>query len=87
MRLVPWPISNLLNIRGGINHQRGWKHWLNNLRLVIQPLIYGNGLKRWLTVFPNAALEAGFAQLTEQMNWFFCPCVHQLNLQPKFSSA
>ena len=69
------------------NHQRGWKHWLNNLRLVIQPLIYCNGLKRWLTVFPNAALEIGFAQLIEQMNRFFCPCVHQLNSQPKFSSA
>lgn len=69
------------------NHQSGWKHWLNNLRLVIQPLIYGNGLKRWLTVFPNAAIEAGLAQLIEQMNRFFCPCVHQLNLPPSFSSA
>jgi len=69
------------------NHQRGWKHWLNNLRLVIQPLIYGNGLKRWLTVFPNVALEGGLTQLIEQMDRFFCPCVHQLNLPPSFSSA
>ena len=68
------------------SNQSGWKHLLNNLRLVIQPLICFNWLKRWLQVFPIASLERGFEQLTEQMNQFVCPVVHQLNLQLIFSS-
>jgi len=69
------------------NNQSGWKHLLNNLRLVIQPLICFNWLKRWLEVFPIAPLETGFEQLMSQMNQFVCPVVHQLNLQNIFSSA
>jgi SRSO17 transposase len=68
------------------SNQSGWKHLLNNLRLVIQPLICCNWLKRWLQVFPIASLERGFEQLTDQMNQFVCPIVHQLNLQLIFSS-
>jgi hypothetical protein len=60
---------------------------LNNLRLIIQPLICFNWLKRWLEVFPIASLEAGFEQLMHQMNQFVCPLVHWLNLQHMFSSA
>jgi SRSO17 transposase len=69
------------------DNQSGWKNLLNNLRLVIQPLICCNWLKRWLEVFPIASLEAGFEQLTAKMNDFICPRVHQLNLQRIFSSA
>ncbi len=69
------------------NHQSGWKNLLNNLRLIIQPLICFNWLKRWLEVFPIASLEAGFERLTQHMNQFVCPLVHQLNLQLIFSSA
>lgn len=69
------------------NHQRGWKHLLNNLRLVIQPLICFNWLKRWLALFSNTALEVGFQRLIHQMNQFFCPLVHRLNLELIFSSA
>ena len=69
------------------NNQRGWKHLLNNLRLIIQPLICFNWLKRWLEVFPIASFEAGFQQLMHQMNQFVCPRVHYLNLQLMFSSA
>ncbi len=68
------------------SNQSGWKHLLNNLRLIIQPLICFNWLKRWLQVFPIASLETGFEQLTDQMNQFVCPRVHQLNLQLIFSS-
>ena len=68
------------------SNQSGWKHLLNNLRLIIQPLICFNWLKPWLQVFPIASLEAGFEQLTDQMNLFVCPLVHQLNLQLIFSS-
>lgn len=69
------------------NNQSGWKHLLNNLRLIIQPLICFNWLKRWLEVFPIAPLEAGFKQLMHKMNQFVCPLVHWLNLQLLFSSA
>lgn len=69
------------------DNQSGWKNLLNNLRLVIQPLICSNGLQRWLTVFPIAALQTGLEQLTRKMNGFICPAVHRLNLQLIFSSA
>ena len=69
------------------DNQSGWKNLLNNLRLIIQPLICFNWLQRWLAVFPIASLEAGFEQLTHKMNDFICPQVHQLNLQSIFSSA
>lgn len=69
------------------DNQSGWKNLLNNLRLIIQPLICFNYLKRWLKVFPIAALHLGFAQLTRQVNAFICPLVHQLNLQLVFSSS
>ena len=69
------------------NNQSGWKHLLNNLRLIIQPLICFNWLKCWLEVFPIASLEAGFKQLMDKMNQFVCPLVHRLNLQLLFSSS
>lgn len=69
------------------DNQRGWKNLLNNLRLIIQPLICFNWLKRWLEVFPIASLQGGFEQLTQKMNGFICPLVHELNLQLIFSSA
>ncbi len=69
------------------NHQSGWKNLLNNLRLIIQPLICFNWLKRWLEVFPITSLHFGLDQLTHQMHAFICPVVHQLNLQRIFSSA
>ena len=69
------------------NNQSGWKHLLNNLRLIIQPLICFNWLKRWLEVFPIASLQFGFEQLIGRMNQFVCPIVHRLNLQLIFSSA
>ena len=69
------------------DNQSGWKNLLNNLRLIIQPLICFNWLKRWLKVFPLASLQTGFEQLTHQMNGFICPLVQELNLPRIFSSA
>ena len=63
------------------DNQSGWKNLLNHLRLVIQPLICFNWLKRWLEVFPIVSLQTGFEQLTQKMNTFICPLVHRLNLQ------
>lgn len=68
------------------NSQRGWKNLLNNLRLVIQPLICFNWLRPWLKVFPVSALSLGFEQLTSFMNQFSCPLVRHLTTFPKFSS-
>lgn len=38
------------------NNQSRWKPLLNNLRLIIQPLICFNWLKRWLDVFPITSI-------------------------------
>lgn len=48
----------------------GWKSTLNNLRLVIQPYIFGNLIKPWLIVFLNPKLQLGFQKLIEIMNQF-----------------
>jgi SRSO17 transposase len=55
------------------NSQSGWKNWLNNLRLVIQPFICFNLIKPWLLVFTNSLLSLGFPRLLEQMNRFKLP--------------
>jgi len=68
------------------DNQSGWKNLLNNLRLIIQPLICFNWLERWLGDFPIVPLQTGFEQLTHQMNGFICPVVHRLSLQLVFSS-
>ena len=57
--------------------QGGWKNLLNNLRLIIQPLISWNLLKCWLDVFPNGSLKMGFEQLTSRMEQFCCPLVRK----------
>lgn len=69
------------------NNQSGWKNLLNNLRLIIQPSICFNWLKRWLEVFCIPSLQTGFEQLIHKMNQFVCPSVHWLNSQSIFSSA
>jgi hypothetical protein len=69
------------------NHQRGWKNLLNNLRLIIQPLVCLNELKRWLSVFPRGSLQTDLEYLITQMNQFVCPCIRQMNGALIFSSA
>jgi SRSO17 transposase len=49
---------------------RGWKSTLNNLRLVVQPLIFFNLIKPWLAVFDIQCLKEGFLFLIEIMNEF-----------------
>jgi len=64
-----------------------WLVLMNNLRLIIQPLICFNWLKRWLEVSPITLLQVGFEQLISKMNQFVCPLIHQLSLQLIFSPA
>lgn len=50
--------------------QAGWKTTLNNLRLIIQPMILLWLLVPWLDIFPNRYLLLGFHQLIALMNQF-----------------
>lgn len=52
------------------NEEKGWKNLLNNLRLVLQPLVFDNLLKPWLEIFVIPSLSWGFAQLIARMNQF-----------------
>lgn len=52
------------------NHQTGWKNVLNNLRLIVQPIILLWLIQPWLEIFPNCDLLRGFHQLINQMNQF-----------------
>ncbi len=55
------------------NHESGWKNTLNNLRLIIQPLLLFWLIYPWLSVFPNSHLLLGFNHLIATMNQFK-PC-------------
>jgi hypothetical protein len=52
------------------NHQTGWKNTLNNLRLIVQPLLLFWLIYPGLEVFPNSNLLLGFNQLISAMNGF-----------------
>ena len=52
------------------NHQTGWKNTLNNLRLIVQPLLLLWLIFPWIDVFPNPNLLLGFSQLISAMNGF-----------------
>ena len=52
------------------NYQGGWKTTLNNLRLLIQPIMSLWLIFPWLDVFPNRYLLLGFHQLIDAMNRF-----------------
>lgn len=52
------------------NHQTGWKNTLNNLRLIVQPLLLFWLIYPWLDVFPNSNFLLGFNQLISAMNEF-----------------
>ena len=56
------------------NHDSGWKNTLNNLRLIIQPLLLFWLIYPWLDIFPNSHLLLGFNHLICAMNQFkpFC---------------
>ncbi len=55
------------------NHEYGWKNTLNNLRLIIQPLLLFWLIYPWLNIFPNSHLFRGFNHLIAAMNQFK-PC-------------
>jgi hypothetical protein len=52
------------------NHDSGWKNTLNNLRLIVQPLLLFWLIYPWVKVFPNSDLLLGFNHLISTMNQF-----------------
>lgn len=52
------------------NHEAGWKNTLNNLRLILQPLLLFWWILPWIDIFPNSRLLLGFNQLISAMNQF-----------------
>jgi hypothetical protein len=52
------------------NQENEWKNTLNNLRLIIQPLILFWLIYPWLNIFPNSNLLRGFNYLIGTMNQF-----------------
>jgi len=55
------------------DNKKGWKNILNNLRLLIQPFIFFNLIKPWLTVFPIPQLSLGFLKLQSILHSFTFP--------------
>ena len=64
------PVTSKFSLHPGWNEHMGWKHLLNNLRLVIQPWVMFNLLQPWILVFPISQLSMGFARLIALMNHF-----------------
>jgi hypothetical protein len=52
---------------------------LNNLRLMLQPLISFNLIQQWLKVFPIPQLSTGLARLRALMNFYPNPFSHLMN--------
>ena len=52
------------------NHEVGCKNTLNNLRLILQPLLLFWLIYPWLDIFPNSDLFLGFNHLISAMNQF-----------------
>ncbi len=55
------------------NHEYGWKSTLNNLRLIVQPLLLFWLILPWLDILPSSHLLLGFNHLIAAMNQFK-PC-------------
>ena len=52
------------------NHDSGWKNVLNNLRLIVQPLLLFWLIYPRVDIFPNSNLLVGFNHLICAMNQF-----------------
>lgn len=50
------------------NQGQGWKSWLNNLQLILQPFVFFNLLQPWFELFSIPSLLQGFEHLLALMN-------------------
>lgn len=67
--VIPAPISE----HPARDTRSGWKHHLNNLRLLLQPYVCACLLLPWLPLLPHPhvqAVQAGFAALASLVNTF-----------------
>jgi SRSO17 transposase len=82
------PVRNLFSQHPHWDSGKGWKNFLNNLRLISQPFICFNLIQRWLTVFPIPQLSLGFPRLISLMNFFPSPIEQTISsAHYQFSSA
>ena len=61
------------------DEKNSWKSHINNLRLMLQPLISFNLIQQWLKVFPIPQLSTGLARLRALMNFYPNPFSHLMN--------
>jgi hypothetical protein len=82
------PVINLFLQHPHWDLGKGWKNFLNNLRLISQPFICFNLIQGWLKVFPIPQLSLGFLRLISLMNFLTSP-LEKTNVEPyyQFSSA
>ena len=52
------------------NHKGGWKNTLNNIRLIVQPMLIFWMIYPWLELFPSSNLFTGFNDLIAAINQF-----------------
>jgi len=76
-------VINRLSQHPNWDLSKGWKSFLNNLRLTSQPFIYFNLIQRWLKIFPIPQLSLGFSRLISLMNFFPSP-IAQTTFTPDF---
>ncbi len=70
------------------DEKNSWKINLNNLRLMLQPLISFNLMQQWLKVFPIPQLSTGLTRLRALMNFYPNPFSQLINESEfLFSSA
>ena len=62
-KIVEAELKSYLSKHPNWDERRGWKSALNNLQLLLLPLLAFNLIKPWLTIFDNPLLEQSFNTL------------------------
>ena len=82
------PILNRFEQHQEWDETNSWKSHINNLRLMLQPLISFNLIQQWLKVFPIPQLSTGLTRLRALMNFYPNPFSQLMNESEfLFSSA
>jgi SRSO17 transposase len=71
-KIIKVELKSYLSEHPQWDKHRGWKSALNNLQLLLLPLLAFNLIKPWLTVFGNLLLEQSFNTLIAYVN--LCSC-------------
>ena len=66
----PWlqDISDNIQQHPKWNRRKSWKSLLNNLRLIMEPSISFNLIKRWLGIYPISQVLGGLRRLSNRVN-------------------